>query len=192
MAAIFRLRLITAQRGGEVAAMEAREIDLAGGWWTIPGYKSKNGLAHRVPLMPMALKILGQQLPRTGELGYLFPAPRAKGQSPTSKFGLTKATERIRKRTGIKDFKAHDLRRTASSLMTGMGIPRLTVAKILNHVEPGVTAVYDDGLDRGDRPFGWREQGYFRVFEIFRLLRYLSATQSYPFPLTIKMIPDRS
>ena len=52
-------------------------------------------------------------------------------------------TERIRKRTGIKDFKAHDLRRTASSLMTGMGIPRLTVSKILNHVEPGVTAVYD-------------------------------------------------
>ena len=27
--------------------------------------------------------------------------------------------------------------------MTGMGIPRLTVQKILNHVEPGVTAVYD-------------------------------------------------
>jgi len=28
-------------------------------------------------------------------------------------------------------------------MMTGMGIPRLTVSKILNHVEPGVTAVYD-------------------------------------------------
>jgi hypothetical protein len=28
-------------------------------------------------------------------------------------------------------------------MMTGMGIPRLTVSKILNHVELGVTAVYD-------------------------------------------------
>ena len=28
-------------------------------------------------------------------------------------------------------------------MMTGVGIPRLTVSKILNHVEPGVTAVYD-------------------------------------------------
>ena len=37
----------------------------------------------------------------------------------------------------------HDLRRTAASLMTGMGVPRLVVAKILNHVERGVTAVYD-------------------------------------------------
>jgi hypothetical protein len=27
--------------------------------------------------------------------------------------------------------------------MTGMGIPRLTVKKILNHVERDITAVYD-------------------------------------------------
>jgi hypothetical protein len=27
--------------------------------------------------------------------------------------------------------------------MTGLGVPRLVVSKILNHVESGVTAVYD-------------------------------------------------
>jgi len=27
--------------------------------------------------------------------------------------------------------------------MTGVGVPRLVVAKILNHVERGITAVYD-------------------------------------------------
>ena len=53
-----------------------------------------------------------------------------------------KAAERIRTRTAI-DFRQHDLRRTAASHMTGMGISRLVVGKILNHVEPGVTAVYD-------------------------------------------------
>ncbi len=36
-----------------------------------------------------------------------------------------------------------NLQRTASSKMTGMGIPRLVVGKILNHVDRGVTAVYD-------------------------------------------------
>ena len=35
------------------------------------------------------------------------------------------------------------LRRAAASLMTGMGIPRLVAGKILNHVEPGVTKVYN-------------------------------------------------
>ncbi len=36
-----------------------------------------------------------------------------------------------------------DLRRTAASIMTGMGIERLNVRKVLNHVERGMTAVYD-------------------------------------------------
>lgn len=40
-------------------------------------------------------------------------------------------------------FVPHDLRRTAASHMTSLGIPRLVVAKILNHVESGVTKVYD-------------------------------------------------
>ena len=63
-----------------------------------------------------------------------------------------KAVEKIRERTGIKDFTAHDLRRTAASLMTQMGIRRLIVSKILNHVEPGVTAIYDRyGYDREKR-----------------------------------------
>ena len=43
----------------------------------------------------------------------------------------------------IEDFTPHDLRRTAASNMTSIGIPRLVVSKILNHVESGVTAVYD-------------------------------------------------
>ncbi len=35
------------------------------------------------------------------------------------------------------------MRRTAATKMTSMGIPRLTVQKILNHAEPGVTKIYD-------------------------------------------------
>jgi integrase len=142
MAAIMRLRLIRAQRGGEVAAMERDDLDLAGGWWTIPAEKAKNGLAHRVPLTAPTVKILERVL-APDRSSYVFAAPSSKGKAPTSKFDLTKVTERIRKRTGIKDLNAHDLRRTAASRMTGMGIARLTVSKILNHVEPGVTAVYD-------------------------------------------------
>jgi integrase len=40
------------------------------------------------------------------------------------------------------EFRGHDLRRTAASLMVGAGVPRLVVQKILNHAETGVTAVY--------------------------------------------------
>jgi integrase len=44
---------------------------------------------------------------------------------------------------GLENLCPHDLRRTAASLITGLGINRLIVSKILNHVERGVTAVYD-------------------------------------------------
>jgi integrase len=39
----------------------------------------------------------------------------------------------------------HDFRRTAATMMTSAGIPRLVVAKVLNHVsaDAGVTAIYD-------------------------------------------------
>ncbi len=40
-------------------------------------------------------------------------------------------------------FEPHDLRRTAASMMAGAGVNRTVIGKILNHAEPGVTAVYD-------------------------------------------------
>ena len=43
----------------------------------------------------------------------------------------------------VEGWTPHDLRRTAASEMTSMGIPRLVVSKILNHAETGSTAVYD-------------------------------------------------
>src|SRR5439155_17515465 len=143
IAAIMRLRLAMAQRGGEIAKMERNELDLSSGWWTIPAEKAKNNRAHRVPLTEPAVKIIERALAAADELIYVFPAPRSKGQAPTSKFDMTKAVERIRERTGIS-FVGHDLRRTASTMMTGKcGVPRDIIRKVLNHKEPGVTAIYD-------------------------------------------------
>ena len=62
MAAFYRLRLLTAQRGGEVASMRWQDVDLESGWWTIPAGASKNKLAHRVPLNVSAVNILATLL----------------------------------------------------------------------------------------------------------------------------------
>ena len=115
------------------------DMDLTGGWWTIPGERSKNGLAHRVPLSPQALVILKELQKSKGESAWVFPSPR---QSQPHVHHAQKAIERVVARSGVK-FRGHDLRRTAASLMVGGGVPRLVVSKILNHVETGVTAVYD-------------------------------------------------
>jgi len=70
---------------------------------------------------------------------FVFPSPKSADVHISNP---QKALQRIQKATGI-DFVGHDFRRTTASLMTGMGIPRLTVSKILNHAEAGITSVYD-------------------------------------------------
>ena len=139
MAAVFRLRLLTAQRGGELLGAPWSEFDLLSGWWTIPAERSKNGLAHRVPLSPQALRILKELHKSIGDSMYLFPSPKKTAPHIAH---AQKAIERVVERSGV-DFRGHDLRRTAASLMVGAGVPRLVVSKILNHVETGVTSVYD-------------------------------------------------
>jgi integrase len=132
----FRLMLVTAQRRGEVLSMRWQDVD--GSWWTIPAELAKNGLAHRVPLSRQALTIL-ERLRKRAAGPWVFPSPTTDRPIENPQ----KAAERLRERSKVADLRLHDLRRTAASLMTGMGISRLTVKKILNHAERDVTAVYD-------------------------------------------------
>lgn len=129
--ATLALRLITAQRGIEIANM--RREDVQGDWWTIPAEYSKNKLTHRVPLTALALAELERIKPDVdAEQPFIFQGIRGTRQR-------RKALEQL----PIENFQPRDLRRTAASNMTKAGINRLVVSKVLNHVETGVTAVYD-------------------------------------------------
>ncbi|HEX4997397.1 MAG TPA: integrase arm-type DNA-binding domain-containing protein, partial [Terriglobia bacterium] len=48
IADLYKLRLLTAQRGGEIMGAAWSEFDLESRWWTIPGSRTKNKLDHRV------------------------------------------------------------------------------------------------------------------------------------------------
>jgi integrase len=129
--ATFALRLITAQRGIEIANM--RRQDIQGDWWTIPKEYAKNKLAHRVPLTTLALAELERIEPDTDkDSPFIFKGIRGTRQRQGALENLP-----------VEDFQPRDLRRTAASNMTKAGVNRLVVSKILNHVETGITAVYD-------------------------------------------------
>jgi integrase len=131
--AALKLRLITAQRGGEVIEMRWADVDLVESWWTIPAEHAKNKLPHRVPLTTIAVQILaGLLATASAEAVNVFTGIRSKRHRRGLLEGLP-----------IADVRPHDFRRTAASLMAGGGVPRLTIAKILNHVETSITAVYD-------------------------------------------------
>jgi integrase len=161
LAALFKLRLLTAARGGEIRKMRWADVDLKTRWWTIPYEDSKNSIQHRVPLNEAACELVeelrtwqvdrlntinrgrlkkGWQIKQFSE--WVFPSPR--GDSPFA--WEQRATKRIRTTSGV-DFRPHDLRRTVATMLTEHGYAdRFILKRILNHMDTDVTAVYDRSL----------------------------------------------
>jgi len=142
VAAFFKLCLLTAQRRGEILGMAWEDIDLESHWWTIPATKAKNHRMHRVYMSTPAIEIIGSL--------------RA-GAPPSAVYVFSRRTpggwiSELRTLSGV-DVRPHDMRRTSATLMTGSGIPKDHVSRILNHTLPGETArVYDQhSYDREKR-----------------------------------------
>ena len=132
--------LFTAQRPGEVRDAQWSDFDLNTGWWTLPAERTKNALSHRVPLTPQAIAILEEARELSASEVYVFAV---KSDRPLTKAAMSRAVARNRAHFEIDHFTPHDLRRTAATRMTSLGVMPAVVSKILNHKEQGVTAVYD-------------------------------------------------
>ena len=114
---------LTGQRRSEVGGATWDEIDIETRMWTIAATRSKNGLAHAVPLSPQAMSII-EALPRfAGGKGFLFSS----GDTPPSGYSrakrrLDEAMARAAGDKTIPPFALHDLRRTAVSGMARLGV----------------------------------------------------------------------
>ena len=146
----FRLRLVTAQRGGELLQMRWQDIDPTSHFWTIPAEFAKNAHGHRVYLNELARERVND-VPRDHRSIWVFPRSiigdhkhvgRRLAQSTRANIvSQPKADGAARDRA---DIRGHDLRRTAASLMASGGVPRFVIGRILNHSqEKDITSVYD-------------------------------------------------
>ncbi len=134
----YRLLLVTGQRRGEVAGARWDEINRRSKKWTIPAERSKNGKPHEVPLTPLALKLLDSL---KNDSDWILPSPIHPG--PIYPQSLSRGMSNNRELFKIAHFTCHDLRRTAASYMTSLGILRLHVSKVLNHSDQSLAAIYD-------------------------------------------------
>lgn len=138
---IIRLCLITAQRVGEVAGMQRRELDLRKCVWMLPGARTKNGQSHAVPLSGAAVVEI-TAMPGEGQAVF----PGQDGETSITAHAIATAVRRSQEAIGISQWTAHDLRRTALTGMAELGIDPFTLGHVANHISTTkatvTTAVY--------------------------------------------------
>lgn len=121
----------TACRPGEVTAARWEDIDLASGVWTIRARK-KDG-EHRVYLSPQAVAIFKARWSR-GESPWVFPSPSKRGAA-IRQHALVWAIARARVRDScpVAHWTAHDLRRSAATMLAQLGYSDSLIERVVGH-----------------------------------------------------------
>ncbi|HMA75491.1 MAG TPA: integrase arm-type DNA-binding domain-containing protein [Xanthobacteraceae bacterium] len=126
-----RFLLLTAVRRREASKAEWAEV--TDSVWTVPAARMKQGLDHVVPLSALAL---AEMKPNNHQWIFTVSGDRGLTNFAVYKTNLDKAS-------GVKDWRLHDLRRTARSLLGRAGVPAEIAERCLAHVPGGVQGRYD-------------------------------------------------
>jgi len=131
-----RALMLTGQRRTEVASMRWDDVDLDAATWILKAADTKGERAHMVPLSAPMVELL-KGLPRFGDFAFTTD-----GETHISGFAKCKA--RLGAFVGaaggeFAPWTLHDLRRTVSSHMARLGIPKDIRGRVLNHAVQGVT-----------------------------------------------------
>jgi len=140
---VFRLLFLTGQRSGEVCGITRGEIDLDKATWTLPASRTKNGLAHVVPLSDPALAIIRAAIERVDD--HPDAALFSRVGAPIESNAVAKAA-RLKLQVVSETWTPHDIRRTVATGMAGQGIAPHIVEATLNHVSgfrAGVAGIYN-------------------------------------------------
>jgi integrase len=153
---ILRLLILTGQRRGEVTGMTWNEISEDLMTWTLPGERTKNGVAHTVPLSGPARDLLRATAPARHRIGELvLPSALGTQFAGWSKAkhaldraiqnGHAKAAEAGAQTAAFTPWNVHDLRRTVATGLQRLGVRLEVTEAVLNHISGsrgGIAGVY--------------------------------------------------
>ena len=128
--------LFTGARKSNVLAMRWEDIHFERQEWLIPDTKNDEPL--RVPLVPKVIEILKSRLQKYGQREWVFEGTGKTGHLIEPKSGW----KRILKRSGAKNLRLHDLRRTVGSWQAATGANSYIIGGTLGHKDQKSTAVY--------------------------------------------------
>jgi integrase len=118
--------------------MKCSDVSVDGMWTVANSNSREKGTGHELVLPKMALDIIRAR-PRLASNEYVFAGP---GSSYYQSYARGKVA--LDQATGpLPQWQLHDLRRTARSLMSRLGIRSEVAENLLGHVQPGIVGVYD-------------------------------------------------
>jgi integrase len=151
-----RCLFLAASRRTEAAAMCWFEMeslardDYKGDAWTCPGARMKGKLDHLVPMTAALRELIGARPKDWRKRPYVFSTTG--GKRPFSGYSKAKAAldrelAALRKREGRQLMRPwtmqRDVRRTARTLLTRVGVPSEFAERVVAHEIPGVEGVYN-------------------------------------------------
>lgn len=132
------LLLLTGQRGCNIRALKWSNIDFYNNILYLPC--TKNGEAQRIPLTDQAITLLKQmQSQRISSSDWIFPSKTSKSGHLENIGGFW---YKILSKTGIKNLRMHDLRRTMGSYQAINGTSLNIIGKSLGHKSIQATTIY--------------------------------------------------
>src|SRR5262249_15389397 len=139
------LALLTGLRRGALARIE-RARDLLADRIVVRPEHAKTGAQHEVPLTDLMHQVIASAPVSTSPL--LFPSPATGGRLA----GWTMWVANLRQASGV-NFRLHDLRRTARTRMSRLGVAEDIAELAIGHVRADLIARYNkDHAWEGRRP----------------------------------------
>jgi len=132
---LVRLALLTGLRRGELAQIE-RARDLLADRIVVRPEHAKTGAQHEVPLTPLMREVIATAPATASKL--LLPSPATGGRLA----GWTMWVTKLQQASGV-DFRLHDLRRTARTLMSKLGVTEDIAELAIGHVRADLVARYN-------------------------------------------------
>ena len=141
-----RLILCSARRPDEVLRARRDEFDLSNDVWN-QGDRNKSARSHSLPISPIMRMCIDRMFVAAGNSPWLVPSPK-NADKPASKVLVAQASRRILEKGYLCDslpapYEIRDLRRTARSTLSRLGIGQDVARKIMNHSLEGIDRVYD-------------------------------------------------
>jgi integrase len=136
---VYMLILASLCRPGEATSIDAKDIVVLNGERVWRVADPKNGNEFIIPLYGKIGEILNRRLLATGGKGPLFW--KTNGEDYPNK--LKRANGELRRLTGALDVRPHDLRRTARTHVSALGVRDEVAEALLNHAKESVNGTYN-------------------------------------------------